>query len=198
MSTETIKEKLHKPTKSILKVPSEPPGQTASHDQSQTSSQAQTIASKLPSKAAAVKCRGILEWTIRDAVVSDLPPRWAGPCLFEVDNDSAGRRTLRGRLLDSPEGEELAIPLLAVTAVREEREEAADGHTFCIKHKASNGERIELRLRAQTRAARKTWVRDLCELVGETRGSSRHGSLRASVNSDSLSATSVPEGLMMF
>ncbi|CAJ1434152.1 unnamed protein product, partial [Effrenium voratum] len=112
------------------------------------------------------RCRGVLEWTLSEEVDS---PRWAGPCLFLVERLTNGRRVFRLSKLFSESGaEELDIPLLAISAVREHKQDPL-GMIFLVRYKAM-GERVQVLFRAATREGRSTWVANLCEAIHTARG----------------------------
>jgi len=130
-----------------------------------------TSGSRQSVQGAAGRCRGVLEWTVRS---QDAPgktsPRWAGPCLFQIDILASGRSAFRVTLPFRPvgqEGEALSIPLLAISAVREDKQDPL-GLIFMIRYKAAS-ERVEVLFRAATRESRASWVSGLCEAIHDSR-----------------------------
>eukprot|EP00930_Biecheleria_cincta_P066439 TRINITY_DN5256_c0_g1_i2.p1 TRINITY_DN5256_c0_g1~~TRINITY_DN5256_c0_g1_i2.p1 ORF type:complete len:219 (+),score=42.41 TRINITY_DN5256_c0_g1_i2:97-657(+) len=130
-----------------------------------------TRASVLP---AAGRCRGVLEWTLRSSAgpagEDAASPRWAGPCMFQIDELADGRQAFRVTKPfrpDGKEGEAMSIPLLAISAVREDKQDVL-GLAFAVRYKVA-GERVEVLFRAATRDGRSAWVSGLCEAVRESR-----------------------------
>ncbi|CAE7220694.1 unnamed protein product [Symbiodinium sp. CCMP2456] len=92
----------------------------------------------------AASCRGVLEWTLcqQDGVAARSAerssPQWAGPSLFQVEQLATGRKVFRlSQRLASPVSEELSIPLLAIAAVREDKEDPL-GLVFVVRYKAQS------------------------------------------------------------
>jgi len=116
------------------------------------------------------RCTGMLEWTLKTLGThkpgaAPMPPAtWRGPYFFEVTTTSEadGRQALRCAEL------ELVVPLLAITAVREDRSDSG-GRAFSVRHKAGDGSKVEFAFRAAARAERSAWVEGLIEIIGELR-----------------------------
>lgn len=115
----------------------------------------------------AEKCHGVLEWVLRgDGEKDGLPDRWAGPCLFQVDRLGSGRRVFRLSALFTTT-EELSIPLLTISSVREYTQDPL-GMVFAIRYKAEKIQRQAL-FRAASSESRSAWVSNLCEAIREAR-----------------------------
>mmetsp|Transcript_107010 Transcript_107010/g.185034 ORF Transcript_107010/g.185034 Transcript_107010/m.185034 type:complete len:892 (+) Transcript_107010:50-2725(+) len=117
-------------------------------------------------------CRGDLEWAIAGSsrapgtALGELS--WAGPSYFEVIQDDSERWVLRAQ---APSDAIQGLPdfvLHTVVAVRPEWRDP-DGRIFSVRLRNVGGERVEYSFRTATREARATWVRDLTELVTESR-----------------------------
>lgn len=116
----------------------------------------------------AEKCHGVLEWVVRgDGENDGLPDLWAGPCLFQVDRLGSGRRVFRLSALFTTE--ELSIPLLTISSVREYTQDPL-GMCFAIRYKAEKSQRRAALFRAASSESRSAWVSNLCEAIREARG----------------------------
>ncbi|CAK8986878.1 unnamed protein product [Durusdinium trenchii] len=70
-----------------------------------------------------------------------------------------------GRVAQSSE---LSIPLLAVSSVREYKQDAL-GMIFFVRYKASGGARVQVLFRAANSESRTAWVSDICEAIRQAR-----------------------------
>lgn len=116
----------------------------------------------------AEKCHGVLEWVLQgDAEKDGLPDLWAGPGLFQVDRGQGGRRVFRLSALFTTT-EELSIPLLTISSVREYTQDPL-GMVFAIRYKAEKSQRRAALFRAASSESRSAWVSNLCEAIREAR-----------------------------
>lgn len=113
------------------------------------------------------RCHGFLEWTLQGEEEKS-NPQWAGPSLFQVDRSSSGRWVFRLSTWFSTQAEELSIPLLAVSSVREYKQDAL-GMIFFVRYKASGGARVQVLFRAANSESRTAWVSDICEAIRQAR-----------------------------
>ncbi|CAE7386165.1 unnamed protein product [Symbiodinium necroappetens] len=140
-------------------------------------SRSPSLAQSRGSREETASCRGVLEWTLcQDAVTARSaersPPQWAGPSLFQVEQLATGRKVFRlSQRLASPVSEELSIPLLAIAAVREDKEDPL-GLVFVVRYKAV-GERVQVHFRAATKESRSSWVSSLCQAIHDARACAR-------------------------